>query len=126
MNAAVRVVLVEDHDLLAEAVQAWFEGVPEADVITRARSIEEARRIVEREHPDVVILDRRLPDGDGISAIRTLKAAAPGVAVLVTTATADRDTVARIDAEGGDGLVLKSNNLDELVSAILRVTESAG
>ncbi|GLZ32364.1 hypothetical protein Lesp02_45520 [Lentzea sp. NBRC 105346] len=126
MNAAVRVVLVEDHDLLAEAVQAWFEDVPEADVITRARSIEEARAVVEREHPDVVVLDRRLPDGDGISAIRTLKEAAPGVAVLVTTATADRDTIARIDAEGGDGLVLKSNNLDDLVSAILRVTESAG
>lgn len=121
MNAAVRVVLVEDHDLLAEAVQAWFEDVPEADVVTRARSIEEARAVVERLHPDVVVLDRRLPDGDGISAIAALKAAAPGVAVLVTTATADQETVARIDAEGGDGLVLKSNNLDDLVAAILRV-----
>lgn len=121
MNAAVRVVLVEDHDLLAEAVQAWFEDVPEADLVTRARSIKEACAVVGRVHPDVVVLDRRLPDGDGISAIGSLKAAAPGVAVLVTTATADTETVARIDAEGGDGLVLKSNNLDDLVAAILRV-----
>jgi DNA-binding NarL/FixJ family response regulator len=124
VNAAVRVVLVEDHDLLAEAVQAWFEDVPEADVVSRARSIEEARAAVVRVHPDVVVLDRRLPDGDGIAAIAELKAAAPGVAVLVTTATADRDTVARIDAEGGDGLVLKSNNLDDLVAAVLRVAAS--
>ena len=71
--------------------------------------------------PDVVLLDRRLPDGDAIDAIGALGAA--GARVLVLTGEATATVAARVAEAGGAGLVLKSAGLDELEDAVRRVAD---
>ncbi|MFD8494521.1 response regulator transcription factor [Amycolatopsis sp. NPDC059657] len=115
---AIRVVLVEDHDMVAEAIGLALERSG-MEIVARARSIATALTETARCRPDVVVLDRRLPDGDAVGAIADLEAA--GSRVLVLTGEATAAVAARVAEAGGAGLVLKSSRLDELESAVRRV-----
>ena len=119
--AATRVVLVEDHDMVAEAMTLAMERAEDIEIVARARSIATALTEVSRCSPDVVLLDRRLPDGDAIDAIGALSEA--GARVLVLTGEATSTVAARVAEAGGSGLVLKSAGLDELEDAVRRVAD---
>lgn len=119
--AATRVVLVEDHDMVAEAMKLAMERADDIEIVARARSIATALTEVSRCSPDVVLLDRRLPDGDAIDAIGALSEA--GARVLVLTGEATSTVAARVAEAGGSGLVLKSAGLDELEDAVRRVAD---
>jgi DNA-binding NarL/FixJ family response regulator len=114
-----RVVLVEDHDMVAEAIELALEQASGITVVARAKSIAEALTETQRHKPDVVILDRRLPDGDAISAIGELSTT--GARVLMLTGDASAAVATRVAQAGGAGLVLKSSRLDELESAVRQV-----
>jgi len=116
----IRLVLVEDHDMVAEAIGMALTDSG-LDVVARARSLKSGLADVARLAPDVVLLDRRLPDGDGIAAIGQLAQAAPGVRVLVLTGEATASMAARVAEAGGAGLLLKSSGLIELVAAVRQV-----
>jgi DNA-binding NarL/FixJ family response regulator len=116
----IRVVLVDDHDLLAEAIGLAWQAEPDLVVVARARTVAEAVAEVERHCPDVVVLDRRLPDGDGVSAIDRLRAVS-GVRVLVLTGEATASLAAQVAEAGGAGLLLKSSHLAELADGVRRV-----
>jgi DNA-binding NarL/FixJ family response regulator len=119
--APIRVVLVEDHDMVAEAMTLAIQQVDDIEVVARARSIETAVAEVDAHTPDVVLLDRRLPDGDSIEAIAQLSAL--GGRVLVLTGEATASVAARVAEAGGAGLLLKSSGLDELMAAVRRVAD---
>jgi DNA-binding NarL/FixJ family response regulator len=119
--AATRVVLVEDHDMVAEAMTLAMERADDIEIVARAHSIATALIEVARCSPDVVLLDRRLPDGDAIDAIGALSEA--GARVLVLTGEATSTVAARVAEVGGSGLVLKSAGLDELEDAVRRVAD---
>lgn len=114
----IRVLLVEDHDMVAEAIQLAWQRLPDVRVVARARSIAEAVSQVTQSPPDVVVLDRRLPDGDGIAAIPGLAALTK---VLVVTGEATASVATQVAEAGGLGLVLKSAALDELEAAVRQV-----
>ncbi|HZC41681.1 MAG TPA: response regulator transcription factor [Streptosporangiaceae bacterium] len=118
----VRVLVVEDHPLVLQAFSLAFEEVPDVDLVAQARLLEEAV-VAAREHrPDVVLLDRLLPDGDGIEAIGRLRQESGGSRVLVLTGYADTSIVSRVIEAGGSGLLLKgAGRVDDLVNAIRRV-----
>lgn len=103
------------------ALDAAFETVADIDLVARARTIAEAVSATGEHRPDLVLLDRRLPDGDGIDAIGRLREQSPGTRVLVFTGGADRVIAERVVAAGGDGLVLKAGLLDDLLDTIRRV-----
>jgi DNA-binding NarL/FixJ family response regulator len=119
-STPIRVVLVDDHDMVAEAIGLALEQAPDVQVVARAPSIATALVEVRRCRPDVVLLDRRLPDGDGIAAIAQVQALGPA-RVLVLTGEATAAVAARVAEEGGAGLVLKSSRLEELISAVRQV-----
>lgn len=120
-SGPIRLLLVEDHAQVAMALAAAFETVEDIDLVARARSTAEAVLESEQHRPDLVLLDRRLPDGDGVDAIGPLRRLDPDVRVLVFTGEADRATAERIRAAGADGLVLKAGLLDDLLDTIRRV-----
>jgi DNA-binding NarL/FixJ family response regulator len=117
--APTRVVLVEDHDMVAEAMALAMQRADDIEIVARARSIATALTEVGRCKPDVVLLDRRLPDGDAIDAIGPLSEF--GARVLMLTGEATATVAARVAEAGGCGLVLKSAGLDELEDAVRRV-----
>ncbi|WP_330272779.1 response regulator transcription factor [Lentzea sp. NBC_00516] len=112
------VVLVEDHDMVAEAIGQALERAG-FTVIARASSVATALAEIVRGRPDVVLLDRRLPDGDGTALIPEFVRA--GAKVLVLTGEATASVAARVAEAGGAGLILKSARLDDLVEAVRKV-----
>jgi DNA-binding NarL/FixJ family response regulator len=120
----VRVLLVEDHDMVAEAIGLALERAADVTVVARVRSVAAAVAETRRSRPDLVLLDRRLPDGDGIEAIGELTAAGPA-RVLVLTGDATAAVATRVAEAGGAGLVLKSSGLDDLVGAVRQVAAGA-
>lgn len=119
--APIRVVLVEDHDMVAEAMTLALQRADDIEIVARARSIATALEEVRRHRPDVVLLDRRLPDGDAIDAIGSLGAL--DARVLVLTGEATSTVAARVVEAGGSGLVLKSAGLGDLEDAVRRVAD---
>jgi DNA-binding NarL/FixJ family response regulator len=115
----IRVLLVEDHDMVAEALGLGLRQASDIEVVCQSSSLADALADARRWRPEVVVLDRRLPDGDGITAISDFGAL--GGRVLVLTGEATASVGARVAEAGGAGLVLKSARLDELVAAVRRV-----
>lgn len=117
-GARITILLVEDHDMVAEAIRLALDRTDDLEVVGRCLSLADALTGAARLRPAVVVLDRRLPDGDGIAGIRALKAAAPGARVLVLTGEATPAVAARVAEAGGSGLILKAGNLGELQDGI--------
>ncbi len=71
----IRVMIVEDHDMVSEAIAMALGQVDDVEVVGQASTLEQALTEAGRHRPDVVILDRRLPDGDAVGSIPRLQAA---------------------------------------------------
>jgi DNA-binding NarL/FixJ family response regulator len=117
----IRVLLVEDHDMVAEAIGLALTQAEDIEIVTRSRSAAEGLSDTRRHQPDVVVLDRRLPDGDGVALIGDLTAAAPHAKVLILTGEASPAVAVRVIESGGAGLVLKSARLADLTTAVRQV-----
>ena len=110
-----RVLLVDDHAAFREPLVFMFDREPGFEVVAQAGSLSEARSVLE--NIDLAVVDLDLPDGDGAELIGELRAANPHGAVLVLTATADRETYARAVEAGAAGVLHKSVRIKEVVEA---------
>ncbi|MFH8487674.1 response regulator [Streptomyces longisporoflavus] len=117
----IRVLLVEDHDMVAEAIRLALERSPDLQIVGHATSVASALADAKRYEPDVVLMDRRLPDGDGIAVIPDLLALLPDVRVLVLAGEGNGAVEARVAEAGGAGLILKARGLRELEDAVRQV-----
>ena len=115
----LRLLLVDDHELVPVGLRILLEAVPEVAIAGEASSVAEAMTAVGALRPDVVVLDMRLPDGTGADACRQIRAAYPEVQVLILSAF-DDDVVLALQA-GAGGYILKNVRLPELLSAIRTV-----
>ncbi len=114
----VRVLIVDDHEVLASSLAQALDIEPDLHVVGRAGSLASAERMILTTTPDVLLLDHRLPDGDGVGAIPRLRALRQRMAVVVLTAsTAEHVLVSAIES-GASGFVSKTRGLPELVSAV--------
>jgi two-component system, NarL family, nitrate/nitrite response regulator NarL len=118
---AIRVVLVEDHQMVAEALAAALQAHADIDVVAVAGSIRQCLAAVAAQQPDVVLLDYQLPDGNGVQAIPRVRESAPGAAVLLITGEAPEAVAAEAIAAGCAGLVPKGQPISEVVAAIRAV-----
>ena len=88
-NRTIRLVLVDDHELVRHGLKALIEAEPELEVVGEAATAEEAIRRIGFDEPDVVVLDLDLPDGSGIDVCRQVQTVSPNSRVLILTAFAD-------------------------------------
>ena len=107
------ILLIDDDRGFSSLAQAALarEGIP----VTLARSLHEAREVVERSAPDLVVLDRRLPDGDGMDYLQELKAHLPGTPVVMVTAHGDIQSAVDAIRAGAADYVAKPVELTDLV-----------
>jgi len=114
----IRVLIVDDHDVFASSLAQVLELEADLRSLGTASSIAEARTMIPNTLPDVVLMDHRLPDGDGVAAIPELQPLRTSAKFVVLTAsTADHVLVTAIEA-GASGFLSKSRSLDEVRSAV--------
>ncbi|GAA4368897.1 response regulator transcription factor [Nocardioides caricicola] len=114
----IRVLVVDDHEVLAGALAQVLATEPDLVIAGVAGDLGRARSLLATSTPDVVLLDHRLPDGDGVAALPELQALRPSARFVVLTAsTADSVLVAAIEG-GAAGFVSKTRGLGEVTAAV--------
>ena len=118
----VRILLVDDHASMREALGATFEGEG-FEVVGQAGSMAETRRMLEemQQAIDVAVIDLGLPDGYGADLIKELREKNPQAQALVLSASPDRARIARAVKAGAAGVLNKSAHLEEVVEAVRRL-----
>jgi two-component system response regulator DevR len=117
----LRVMLVDDHEVVRRGIRALLEGADGVAVCAEASSAPEAVATAGRVLPDVIVMDVRLQDGSGIEATRDILAARPQARVLMLTSFADDEALFASIMAGASGYVLKQVRGDDLVRAIRAV-----
>lgn len=115
-----KLMIVDDHDVVRMGIIALLED-SEFEVINEASSVAETLEKVAKEQPDVILMDVRLPDGNGIDACRQIVEKYPEVRVLILTSYADDDAVLSSIQVGASGYVLKQIDRLALRDAIRKV-----
>lgn len=119
---AVRLALVDDSELVRLGLRTLL-GLhsDKIAIVAEAAGAAEAALVVPPSLPDVVLLDMRLPDGNGVEVCRRLIASLPAARILFLTSSVDDDLIADSIRAGASGYLLKEINGQELVRAILTV-----
>jgi DNA-binding NarL/FixJ family response regulator len=114
----IRVVLADDHVVVRTGLRAMLDGEPDIQIVGEAANGAEVVSLSSRVDPDVVLMDLRMPEVDGVTAIEKIRERHPSVHVLVlTTYDTDADILRAVEA-GATGYLLKDATRDEVLYAI--------
>jgi DNA-binding NarL/FixJ family response regulator len=113
-----RLYVVEDDFKVAVGILRTLSSQKDFVVVGAAGTLAQARQELPAARPDIVLVDLQLPDGDGATLIRELRADRPEVVVLVFTIFGDEAPVLRAIESGADGYLLKGSSNEELVAAL--------
>jgi DNA-binding NarL/FixJ family response regulator len=117
----IRVLLADDHPVVRAGLQGMFEADPEFEVVGQAASGRAAVQLAESLRPDVILLDLRMADMDGVTATEHMSAwASPPKILILTTYGTDRE-IFRAVAAGAAGYLLKDASWEELSAAVRAV-----
>jgi two-component system response regulator DevR len=119
---SIRVFLVDDHEVVRTGIKSLLDGQPDLVVVGEAGTVAEALATVGDATPDVLILDVRLPDGNGIEICAAMSERHTGIASLIFTSIADQRLLREAAAAGARGYVLKRTRTDGLIAAIRAVS----
>ena len=120
-GTALRVLLVDDHEIVRNGIRSVLDGVDDIEVVGEAGTAREAMAAADRLEPDVIVMDVRLGEGSGIEATREIRAKRPSIRVLMLTSFADDEALFASIMAGAAGYVLKQIHSGELVAAIRSV-----
>jgi DNA-binding NarL/FixJ family response regulator len=118
-----RLVLADDHHLLRRGFRSLLSNEPGLEVVGEASTGLEAIEISQRLAPDLVLMDVRMPEMDGITATRRIKRNQPGVSVLVVTMHENPDYLLEALDAGAAGYVLKDAPAERLINAVYRTLD---
>jgi DNA-binding NarL/FixJ family response regulator len=122
---AIRLLIADDHALVRSGLRSMLEREPGIEIVGEARNGREAVELCRSLRPDLVLMDVRMPDMDGLEATRAIKRELPETGVLMVTMHENRDYMLEATKAGAAGYVLKDAARDELVDAVRRVGHHA-
>jgi DNA-binding NarL/FixJ family response regulator len=114
----IRVALVEDQTLVRQGIRSLLELAGDIEMAGEAGDGDEGLELIARERPDVVLLDLRMPERDGLSVLAELQSRGDPVPVLVLTTFDDDELVLTALRSGARGFLLKDVTLEQLVGAV--------
>jgi DNA-binding NarL/FixJ family response regulator len=119
------VFIIDDHRMFTQAVAAALTEEPDMEVVDTVENLASARRRLEELDVDVILLDQRLPDGQGTHAAAELRALRPGAKVVLVTAAMEPSVLNEALAAGCAGFVTKGDSIDALAAAVRAAASGA-
>jgi len=116
--APLRLLVVDDHEVVRQGLVALLARREEFQVVAQAGTVTQALEAARTYHPDLVVMDARLPDGSGIEACRQIRADWPATRVVILTCYADQGAVVDAIVAGASGYLLKESRGHDLVTAL--------
>src|SRR5687768_17590104 len=125
-TASVKVILVDDHELVRRGMKTMLESEGDIEVVAEASDGTNVLALVEDNLPDVVLIDVIMPNKDGIETTREIKSSFPRTAVVVLSGHDDQQFVFDALKAGASGYLLKTAELEEVVSTVKSVAAGEG
>ncbi len=122
-RSLMRVAIADDHRLMLDGIKRALETAPDIEVVGEAMSGDEMLALLPTIEPDVVILDLRMPNGDGLDTLSRIREDHPGMKVIILSMFEDSEHIDQALQRGADGYVVKSINPLDLPSTIRQVVE---
>lgn len=122
----IRVILVDDHELVRQGIAAMLAKSEDIRVVGEARTGREAIELARRDLPDVILMDVRMPDMDGLEATRQIKEERPRTTVVMVTMHESPAYLREAVRAGAAGYLLKDVAREELIDAIRQVAGGGG
>ncbi|MAT12169.1 MAG: DNA-binding response regulator [Rhodopirellula sp.] len=117
---SIRLMVIDDHEIIRSGIRKMIAG-SEIQLIAESNSAVNVLTGISQYHPDVILLDVRLEDGDGLSALGRIKIERPQIPVLMLSSFDNPTYVARSVALGASGYLLKNAARDTILEAIRKV-----
>jgi len=117
----IKLVLVDDHPIVLRGLLQLLSQADDCEVVASCADADSGFAAVQRHKPDVLLLDLRMPQKDGLSLLRTLSSAAVTCPTILLTAAIDHTQVADAVKLGARGLVLKDSSPDTVIECVRRV-----
>lgn len=114
----IRVLIVDDHEVLAASLSMVLDAESDIRAVGVATTLAQARDLIRSTRPDVLLLDHRMPDGDGVADIPRLRALRPEIGIVVLTASAADHVLLTAIENGASGFLSKTRSLDEVTAAV--------
>lgn len=121
MSSPIRLMLVDDHEVVRVGLRTLLERSSRLTVVGEAGTVASAISEAKRLRPDVILMDVRLGDGSGFDACREIQKEPEAPRVLILTSYADEDIVRQAINAGADGYLLKEINAERLIESIEKV-----
>jgi two-component system response regulator DevR len=113
-----KIIIVDDHEIVRLGLKSLLDQYPQYEVVAEAKNANEAVAQVEKFHPDIVLMDIRLPGKSGIDACEEIKQNFPDVKVIMLTSYAEDEMLFSAIKAGASGYILKQIDSDGLVKSI--------
>lgn len=120
VDRPITVLLVDDHEVVRRGVRAFFASQDDLKVVAEAATGPDALAAAAEHHPDVALMDLRLPGQDGVETTRALRACSPGTHVIVLTSYGSDEMLYPALRAGALGYLLKDVAAEDLASAVRR------
>jgi len=121
MSGPIRVMLVDDHEVVRTGLKAVLGAADDIEVVAEACSVAEAVSRAAKTSPDVILMDVRMPDGSGVEACRAIRAESPATRVVMLTSYSDEKAVLASVMAGASGYLLKEIRAEAILDAVRTV-----
>lgn len=120
---AIRVLVADDHAIFREGLRKLLEGADDVQIVGEAANGVECAKLLAKHKPDILLLDLRMPEKDGLGVLEEINFDSTPTRVIILTAAEDDRDVVRAMRLGARGVVLKQSASDLLVKSIRKVNE---
>lgn len=117
------IIIADDHPLFRQALRETITPIFEGSEICELESLEETRRMLTKQAADLLLLDLRMPDSDGLAGLMMIKGTYPALPIIIVSASEEAGTVRAAIQAGAAGYIYKSYTLKQIHDAVVQVNQ---